>query len=326
MNLIKKSKLDFSILIQSIAMVFALATEVSADSNATKKAAPTQNKNAKTSAVDPVKNRPRNSEGAKPSNPNPSPAKPNNNPPVSIPEIVKPKPAPVPAKPNNPPVSIPEVVKPNPAPVPAKPNNPPVSIPEVVKPNPAPVPAKPNNPPVSIPEVVKPKPTPVPLRKPIVSDKKPLPPKVATKAPIQEIPPRYTTYLDGNNQRNSRNNQSFYHQQTVRDFYEHTRKYPTPLLTNQGYFNNYNTYSWVDNNRYFRGYNYRNCCYITCYDRFYNRFSLIAVPVESLNYPAVIPGYPVGYSQTFDITGFLNPLLMLIRITQGNYAWLTIQN
>ncbi|MFZ4610036.1 MAG: hypothetical protein ACOYNM_09480, partial [Gemmataceae bacterium] len=228
-----------------------------------------------------------------------------------------------------PPVSIPEVVKPKPMPIPTKPANPPVSIPEVVKPKPIPAPAKPANPPVSIPEVVKPTPTPVPLRRPIVSDKKPLPPTGATKAPIQEAPPRYTTYSDSNNRRNIPNNQNYYHQQTVRDFYEHTRKYPQPSFRNQGNNNNFNTYSWVNNNRYFYGYNYRNYNYITCYDRFNNRFSIITIPNENLTYPVVIQPYPpvmiqpypVNYYQTFDTTGFLSPILMLLRITQGNYIW-----
>ena len=191
-----------------------------------------------------------------------------------------------------------------------------------------PLPKKPIVPPVSIPEVVKPTPTPVPLRRPIVSDKKPLLPTQPTKAPIQEAP-RYTTYSDRNNQRNALNNQNYYHQQTVRDFYEHTRKYPQPISRNQGYTNNFNTYSWVNNNRYFYGYNYRHYNYITCYDRFNNRFSIITVPNENLNYPVVIQPYPpvmiqpypVNYYQTFDTTGFLSSVLMLLRITQGNYIW-----
>ena len=341
MNIVKRAKLDFMILAQSVAIIFLITTETSADTNTPKNPSPTQ-PNPKNSAVTPTKQRPPISEGSKPSNPNPPkdksnnppvsvpevvkpvpmpmPTKPNN-PPVSVPEVVKPKPTPVPAKPANPPVSIPEVVKPKPIPVPAKPANPPVSIPEVVKPKPLPLPTKPANPPVSIPEVVKPTPTPVPLRRPIVSDKKPLPPVEAIKAPIQEPPSRYTTFIDSNNRRNIPNNQNYYHQQTVRDFYEHTRKYPAPLLTNQGYVNNYNGYSWVNNNRYFRGYNYRNYTYITCYDRFNNRFSIIAVPVENLSNPIVAQPYPVNYYQAFDTTGFLSPILMLLRITQGNYIW-----
>ena len=341
MNIVKRAKLEFMILAQSVAIIFLITTEISADSNTQKNPAPTQ-PNPKTSAVTPNKQRPPISEGSKPSNPNPPKDKANNppvsipevvkptpmpgpakpaNPPVSIPEVVKPKPIPLPKKPNDPPVSIPEVVKPKPIPVPAKPVNPPVSIPEVVKPKPIPLPKKPNDPPVSIPEVVKPTPTPVPLRRPIVSDKKPLPATGATKAPNQEPPPRYTTFVDSNNRRNIPNNQNYYHQQTVRDFYEHTRKYPQPLVNNQGHINNYNGYSWVNNNRYFRGYNYRNYTYITCYDRFNNRFSIIAVPVESMSYPIVTQPYPVNYYQAFDTTGFLSPILMLLRITQGNYIW-----
>ncbi|NBS91253.1 hypothetical protein EBS67_14830 [bacterium] len=276
MNLVHSTKLSFSILVQSLAIIFLITAEISADSNTPKKPAPTQ-PNPKTSAVTPTKNRPPISEGSKPSNPNPAKDKPNNppvaipevakptpvplpkktaNPPVAIPEVVKPTPMPLPKKPANPPVAIPEVVKPTPTPVPlpTKPANPPASIPEVVKPKPIPVPAKPANPPVAIPEVVKPKPmpipkkpidppvsipevakptpTPVPLRRPIVSDRKPLPTTEATKAPIQEAP-RYTTYSDRNNQRNALNNQNYYHQQTVRDFYEHTRKYPQPISRNQ---------------------------------------------------------------------------------------------
>ena len=370
MNIRKRAKLDFSILVQSLAIIFLITAEISAESNTPKKPAPTQ-PNQKTSVVTPTKNRPPISEGSKPSNPIPAKDKPNN-PPVSIPEVVKPKPMPLPAKPANPPVSIPEVVKPKPMPLPAKPANPPVSIPEVVKPKPMPLPKKPNNPPVSIPEVVKPKPMPIPtkpanppvaipeaakptpiplpkkpanppvsipevvkptpvpfpLRKALVSDRKPLPPTGVTKAPIQEAQ-RYTTYSDRNNQRNALNNQNYYHQQTVRDFYEHTRKYPQPISRNQGYTNNFNTYSWVNNNRYFYGYNYRNYNYITCYDRFNNRFSIITIPNDNQNYPVVIQPYPpviiqpypIGYYQTFDTTGFLSPILMLLRITQGNYIW-----
>ncbi len=372
MNLVHSTKLSFSILVQSLAIIFLITAEISADSNTPKKPAPTQ-PNPKTSAVEPTKHRPMISEGSKPSNPIPAKDKPNNppvaipevakptpvplpkktaNPPVAIPEVVKPTPMPLPKKPANPPVAIPEVVKPTPTPVPlpTKPANPPASIPEVVKPTPMPLPKKPNNPPVSIPEVVKPKPiplpkkpidppvsipevakptpTPVPLRRPIVSDRKPLPTTEATKAPIQEAP-RYTTYSDRNNQRNALNNQNYYHQQTVRDFYEHTRKYPQPISRNQGYTNNFNTYSWVNNNRYFYGYNYRNYNYITCYDRFNNRFSIITIPNDYQNYPVVIQPYPpvmiqpypVNYYQTFDTTGFLSPILMLLRITQGNYIW-----
>jgi hypothetical protein len=327
MKLDKRAKLDFSILVQALAIIFLITAEISADSNTPKKPAPTQ-PNPKNSAVTPPKNRTPISEGSKPSNPTPPKDKPNN-PPVSIPEVVKPKPIPLPAKPANPPASIPEVVKPKPTPLPAKPTNPPVSVPEVVKPTPTPVPAKPANPPASIPEVVKPTPTPVPLRRPIVSDRKPLPPTGATKAPIQEPPPRYTTFVESNNRRNIPNNQTNYHQQTVRDFYEHTRKYPQPISRNQGYNNNFNTYSWVNNNRYFYGYNYRNYNYITCYDRFNNRFSFITVPNENLTYPVVIQPYPpvmiqpypVNYYQAFDTTGFLSPILMLLRITQGNYTW-----
>ena len=260
MNLVHSTKLSFSILVQSLAIIFLITAEISADSNTPKKPTPTQ-PNPKTSAVTPTKNRPPISEGSKPSNP-----------------------------------------------IPAK--------------------DKPNNPPVSIPEVVKPTPTPVPLRRPIVSDRKPLPTTEATKAPIQEAP-RYTTYSDRNNQRNALNNQNYYHQQTVRDFYEHTRKYPQPISRNQGYTNNFNTYSWVNNNRYFYGYNYRNYNYITCYDRFNNRFSIITIPNDYQNYPVVIQPYPpviiqpypIGYYQTFDTTGFLSPILMLLRITQGNYIW-----
>ena len=326
MNLDKRAKLNFSVLVQSIAMIFLITAEISADSNTPKKPTPRQ-PNPKTSAVAPTKNRPPISEGSKPRNPNPSKDKPNN-PPVSIPEVVKPTPMPLRKKPNNPPISIPEVAKPTPIPLPKKPNNPPVSIPEVVKPKPMPLPKKPIVPPVSIPEVVKPTPTPVPLRRPIVSDKKPLLPTQPTKAPIQEAP-RYTTYSDRKNQRNALNNQNYYHQQTVRDFYEHTRKYPQPISRNQGYTNNFNTYSWVNNNRYFYGYNYRHYNYITCYDRFNNRFSIITVPNENLNYPVVIQPYPpvmiqpypVNYYQTFDTTGFLSSVLMLLRITQGNYIW-----
>ena len=300
MNLVHSTKLSLSILVQSLAIIFLITNEISADSNTPKKPTPTQ-PNPKNSVVTPTKNRPMISEGSKPSNP--IPAK---------------------DKPNNPPVSIPVVVKP--MPLPAKPANPPVSIPEVVKPKPMPLPKKPNDPLVSIPEVVKP--TPVPLRRPIVSDKKPLPPTQPTKAPIQEDP-RYTTYSDRNNQRNALNNQNYYHQQTVRDFYEHTRKYPQPILRNQGYTNNFNTYSWVNNNRYFYGYNYRNYNYITCYDRFNNRFSIITIPNDYQNYPVVIQPYPpvmiqpyqVNYYQAFDTAGFLSPILMLLRITQGNYIW-----
>ena len=371
MNIVKRAKLDFNVLVQALAIIFLITAEISADSNTSKKPAPTQ-PNPKNSAVTPTKNRTPISEGSKPSNPKPAKDKPNN-PPVSIPEVVKPKPIPLPKKPNNPtvsvpevvkpkpiplpkkpidppvsipevvkpkpislpakpitpPVSIPEVVKPKPIPLPAKPANPPVSIPEVVKPKPTPLPTKPANPPASIPEVVKPTPTPVPLRRPIVSDRKPLPPTGATKAPIQEPPPRYTTFVESNNRRNIPNNQTNYHQQTVRDFYEHTRKYPQPISRNQGNNNNFNTYSWVNNNRYFYGYNYRNYNYITCYDRFNNRFSFITVPNENLTYPVVIQPYPpvmiqpypVNYYQTFDTTGFLSPILMLLRITQGNYTW-----
>ena len=372
MNLDKRAKLDFSILVQSLAIIFLITAEISAESNTPKKPAPTQ-PNQKTSAVTPTKNRPPISEGSKPSNPIPAKDKPNNppvaipevakptpmplpkkpanppvsipevvkptptpmplptkpaNPPVAIPEVVKPKPMPLPKKPNNPPVSIPEVVKPKPMPIPTKPANPPVAIPEAAKPTPIPLPKKPANPPVSIPEVVKPTPVPFPLRKALVSDRKPLPPTGVTKAPIQEAQ-RYTTYSDRNNQRNALNNQNYYHQQTVRDFYEHTRKYPQPISRNQGYTNNFNTYSWVNNNRYFYGYNYRNYNYITCYDRFNNRFSIITVPNENLTdtvviqpYPPVmIQRYPIGYYQTFDSTGFLSPILMLLRIAQGNYIW-----
>jgi len=303
MNIRKRAKADFKVLVQSLAIIFLITTEISADSNTPKKPTSAQ-PNPKTSAVTPTKNRPPISEGSKPSNPNPAKD-----------------------KPNNPPVSIPEVVKPTPVPLPKKPANPPVAIPEVVKPKPIPLPTKPNNPPVSIPEV-KPTPTPVPLRRPIVSDRKPLPPTGATKAPIQEAP-RYTTYSDRNNQRNALNNQNYYQQQTVRDFYEHTRKYPQPISRNQGYTNNFNTYSWVNNNRYFYGYNYRNYNYITCYDRFNNRFSIITIPNDYQNYPVVIQPYPpviiqpypIGYYQTFDTTGFLSPILMLLRIAQGNYIW-----
>ena len=368
MNLRKRAKLDFKVLVQSLAIIFLITAEISADSNTPKKPAPTQ-PNPKTSAVEPTKHRPPISEGSKPSNPIPAKDKPNNppvaipevakpmplpkkpanppvsipevakptpmplpkrpaNPPVSIPEVVKPTPMPLPKKPANPPVAIPEVVKPTPVPLPTKPANPPVSIPEVVKPTPMPLPKRPIDPPVSIPEVVKPTPTPIPLRRPIVSDKKPLPPTQPTKAPIQETP-RYTTYPDRNNQRNALNNQNYYQQQTVRDFYEHTRKYPQPISRNQGYTNNFNTYSWVNNNRYFYGYNYRNYNYITCYDRFNNRFSIITIPNDYQNYPVVIQPYPpviiqpypIGYYQTFDTTGFLSPILMLLRIAQGNYIW-----
>ena len=283
MNICKRANLDFKVLVQSLAIIFLITTEISADSNTPKKPTSAQ-PNPKNSAVAPTKNRPPISEGPKPSKP-------------------------IPAK--------------------EKPNNPPVSTPEVVKPTPLPVPAKPANPPASIPEVVKPTPTPVPLRRPIVSDRKPLPPTGATKAPIQEPPPRYTTFVESNNRRNIPNNQTNYHQQTVRDFYEHTRKYPQPISRNQGYNNNFNTYSWVNNNRYFYGYNYRNYNYITCYDRFNNRFSFITVPNENLTYPVVIQPYPpvmiqpypVNYYQAFDTTGFLSPILMLLRITQGNYTW-----
>ncbi len=371
MNIRKRANLDFKVLVQALAIIFLITTEISADSNTPKKPTSAQ-PNPRNSAGAPTKNRPPISEGSKPSKPIPAKEKPNNppvstpevvkptpipvpakpaNPPVSIPEVVKPKPIPVPAKPANPPVTIPEVVKPKPIPVPAKPANPPVTIPEVVKPKPIPLPTKPANPPVSIPEVVKPKPiplpkkpndppvsipevvkptpTPVPLRRPIVSDRKPLPTTGATKAPIQEAPPRYTTFIDSNNRRNIPNNQNYYHQQTVRDFYEHTRKYPQPLVNNQGRINNYNGYSWVNNNRYFRGYNYGNYTYISCYDRFNNRFSIITVPNENLTYPVVIQPYPpvmiqpypVNYYQAFDTTGFLSPILMLLRITQGNYTW-----
>ena len=348
MNLDKRAKLDFSILVQSLAIIFLITAEISAESNTPKKPAPTQ-PNQKTSAVTPTKNRPPISEGSKPSNQILAKDKPNNppvsipevvkptpvplpkkpaNPPVSIPEVVKPKPMPLPAKPANPPVSIPEVVKPKPMPLPTKPANPPVAIPEAAKPTPIPLPTKPANPPVAIPEVVKPTPVPFPLRKALVSDRKPLPPTGVTKAPIQEAP-RYTTYSDRNNQRNALNNQNYYQQQTVRDFYEHTRKYPQPISRNQGYTNNFNTYSWVNNNRYFYGYNYRNYNYITCYDRFNNRFSIITVPNENLTDtvviqpypPVVIQPYPVNYYQTFDTTGFLSPILMLLRIAQGNYIW-----
>ena len=347
MNIRKKAKLDFSILVQSLAIIFLITAEISAESNTPKKPAPTQ-PNPKNSAGAPTKNRPLISEGSKPSKPIPANKEKPNNPPVSIPEVVKPTPTPLPKKPANPPVSIPEVAKPTPMPLPKKPANPPVSIPEVVKPKPITLPKKPANPPVSIPEVVKPKPiplptkpnnppvsipevvkpTPVPLRRPIVSDKKPLPPTQPTKAPIQETP-RYTTYPDRNNQRNALNNQNYYQQQTVRDFYEHTRKYPAPISRNQGYTNNFNTYSWVNNNRYFYGYNYRNYNYITCYDRFNNRFSIITIPNDNQNYPVVIQPYPpvmiqpypIGYYQTFDTTGFLSPILMLLRIAQGNYIW-----
>ena len=327
MNIRKRAKADFKVLVQALAIIFLITTEISAESNTPKKTSPTQ-PNPKTSVGAPTKNRPPISEGSKPSKPIPAKEKPNN-PPVSIPEVVKPKPTPLPTKPNNPPVSIPEVVNPKPTPLPKKPNDPPVSIPEVVKPKPIPLPKKPNDPPVSIPEVVKPTPTPVPLRRPIISDKKPLPPVEAIKAPIQEAPPRYTTYSDSNNRRNIPNNQNYYHQQTVRDFYEHTRKYPQPLVNNQGRINNYNGYSWVNNNRYFRGYNYGNYTYISCYDRFNNRFSIITVPNENLTYPVVIQPYPpvmiqpypVNYYQAFDTTGFLSPILMLLRITQGNYTW-----
>ena len=305
MKLLHPTKFILSILVPSIGIIFALTNEASGDSNSPKRTRQTQT-NPKSSAVEPVKIRPTIPENTKPSNPTP------------------PK-----DKPNNPPVSIPEVVKPKPIPLPAKPITPPVSIPEVVKPKPIPLPAKPANPPASIPEVVKPTPTPVPLRRPIVSDRKPLPPTGATKAPIQEPPPRYTTFVESNNRRNIPNNQTNYHQQTVRDFYEHTRKYPQPISRNQGYNNNFNTYSWVNNNRYFYGYNYRNYNYITCYDRFNNRFSFITVPNENLTYPVVIQPYPpvmiqpypVNYYQAFDTTGFLSPILMLLRITQGNYTW-----
>jgi hypothetical protein len=349
MKLLHPTKFILSILVPSIGIIFALTNEASGDSNSPKRTRQTQT-NPKSSAVEPVKIRPTIPENTKPSNPTPPKDKPNNptvsvpevvkpkpiplpkkpiDPPVSIPEVVKPKPIPLPAKPITPPVSIPEVVKPKPIPLPAKPANPPVSVPEVVKPTPTPVPAKPANPPASIPEVVKPTPTPVPLRRPIVSDRKPLPPTGATKAPIQEPPPRYTTFVESNNRRNIPNNQTNYHQQTVRDFYEHTRKYPQPISRNQGYNNNFNTYSWVNNNRYFYGYNYRNYNYITCYDRFNNRFSFITVPNENLTYPVVIQPYPpvmiqpypVNYYQAFDTTGFLSPILMLLRITQGNYTW-----
>ena len=302
MNLVKRAKLDFKVLVQSLAIIFLITAEISADSNTPKKPAPTQ-PNQKNSVVTPTKNRPPISEGSKPSNP--IPAK---------------------DKPNNPPVSIPEVVKPMPTPVPTKPANPPVTIPEVVKPKPVPLLTKPANPSATIPEVVKQKP--VPLRRPVASDKKPLPSTPSAKAPIQETP-RYTTYSDRNNQRNALNNQNYYQQQTVRDFYEHTRKYPQPISRNQGFTNNFNTYSWVNNNRYFYGYNYRNYNYITCYDRFNNRFTIITVPCENLNYPVVIQPYPpviiqpypVNYCQTIDTTGFLSPILMLLRITQGNYIW-----
>ena len=280
MNIRKRAKLDFSILVQSLAIIFLITAEISAESNTPKKPAPTQ-PNPKNSVVTPTKNRPPISEGSKPSNP-------------------------IPAK--------------------DKPNNPPVAIPEVAKP--MPLPKRPANPPVSIPEVVKPTPVPFPLRKALVSDRKPLPPTGVTKAPIQEAQ-RYTTYSDRNNQRNALNNQNYYHQQTVRDFYEHTRKYPQPISRNQGYTNNFNTYSWVNNNRYFYGYNYRNYNYITCYDRFNNRFSIITIPNDYQNYPVVIQPYPpviiqpypIGYYQTFDTTGFLSPILMLLRIAQGNYIW-----
>ena len=346
MNIRKRAKLDFSILVQSLAIIFLITAEISAESNTPKKPAPTQ-PNPKNSVVTPTKNRPPISEGSKPSNPIPAKDKPNNppvaipevakpmplpkkpaNPPVSIPEVAKPTPMPLPKRPANPPVSIPEVVKPTPMPLPKKPANPPVAIPEVVKPKPITLPKRPIDPPVSIPEVVKPTPTPIPLRRPIVSDRKPLPPTQPTKAPIQEAP-RYTTYSDSNNRRNIPNNQNYYHQQTVRDFYEHTRKYPQPISRNQGYTNNFNTYSWVNNNRYFYGYNYRNYNYITCYDRFNNRFTIITIPNDNQNYPVVIQPYPpviiqpypIGYYQTFDTTGFLSPILMLLRIAQGNYIW-----
>ena len=327
MNIGKRAQVDFKVIVQSLTVFFLISTEISADSNTPKKPAPSQ-PNQKNSAVTPTKNRPPISEGSKPSKPTPPKDKPNN-PPISIPEVVKPAPMPVPAKPANPPVVIPEVVKPKPIPLPKKPTEPPVSIPEVVKPKPTPLPTKPITPPRSIPEVVKPTPTPVPLRRPIVSDKKPLPPVEAIKAPIQEPPSRYTTFIDSYNRRNIPNNQNYHHQQTVRDFYEHTRKYPQPSFRNQGNNNNFNTYSWVNNNRYFYGYNYRNYNYITCYDRFNNRFSIITIPNENLTYPVVIQPYPpvmiqpypVNYYQAFDTTGFLSSILMLLRITQGNYTW-----
>ena len=285
MNRVKKAKLDLRILVQSFAIIFAIATEIKADSIATKKANPLQNNNPKSSVVDSVKHLPKISEKAKPNTP-------------TIPTV----------KPNNPPVSIPEVVKPKTAPLPVKPNNPLVSIPEVVKPKTA------------------------PLHTPIISANKQLPNNQATPRLVQDSPRMVRKIApaeknpDGNGRRSSPINQNFYHQQTVRDFYEHTRKYPAPMINNQGYLNNYNTYSWADNNRYFRGYNYRNLNYITCYDRFYNRFSIIAVPVESFEYPIATQLYPVGYYQTFDTIGFLSPILMLLRITQGNYTWATIQN
>ena len=123
----------------------------------------------------------------------------------------------------------------------------------------------------------------------------------------------------------------------IPEFLEFGRDYrPDPgkkgnlkLYEDEGNNNNFNTYSWINNNRYFYGYNYRNYNYITCYDRFNNRFSIITIPNDYQNYPVVIQPYPpviiqtypVNYYQTFDTTGFLSPILMLLRIAQGNCIW-----
>jgi hypothetical protein len=278
--------------------------------------------------------------------PVPLPAKPNippvakpDDPPVAIPEITKPKPVPLPAKPNippvakpvDPPVAIPEITKPKPVPLPAKPNippvakpvDPPVAIPEITKPKPVPLPTKPNTPPVAKPvdpPVAIPRPLPVP-KPPMV----PQPSRPTPRLPVQE-PVLNLINPIGPDRRNQPLDRNFYVQQTVRDYHTHVHKYPVPFYRNQGFVNYPSTYSWINNNRYYYGCYYRNYNYITCYDWFNRRFSIIAMPVQNPVYPIVSTYTPVAYCQSLDTNGFLGPMLMLLRIAQGNYSCLTLIN
>ncbi len=237
------------------------------------------------------------------------PASKSNKPSVSITEDVKPKPVPLPTKPNTPPV--------------AKPVDPPVAIPEITKPKPVPLPAKPNIPPVAKPvnpPVAIPRPLPVP-KPPMV----PQPSRPTPRLPVQE-PVLNLINPIGPDRRNQPLDRNFYVQQTVRDYHTHVHKYPVPLYRNQGFVNYPSTYSWINNNRYYYGCYYRNYNYITCYDWFNRRFSIIAMPVQYPVYPIVSAYTPVAYCQSLDTNGFLGPMLMLLRIAQGNYSCLTLIN
>ena len=205
------------------------------------------------------------------------------------------------SKSNKPSVSITEDVTPKPVPLPAKPNIPPV--------------AKPVDPPVAIP-----RPLPVP-KPPMV----PQPSRPTPRLPVQE-PVLNLINPIGPDRRNQPLDRNFYVQQTVRDYHTHVHKYPVPLYRNQGFVNYPSTYSWINNNRYYYGCYYRNYNYITCYDWFNRRFSIIAMPVQNPVYPIVSTYTPVAYCQSLDTNGFLGPMLMLLRIAQGNYSCLTLIN